>query len=208
MEAGLLVRLAGAIVEFAVALTAYMIAKRDETLYGWLKLFAVGVVLHGVSLLTEQLLVTKYIIGAVTPTIRATGLVLIFYSLLKGVGSVDKRLIAIIIASALYFIIGVTYVLLTHPPEGPIHLVCFDIPHVLLVIIMPLLVAGTLYKVYAESGDKSALIFSVGMIIYALAMILGLLAIHLGMSMLTMLIIKDALWTTAFIVILSAFFVV
>ncbi len=201
-----------AIIEFVVAYVAYKTAKKDENLLGWLKLFAAGVAIHAVSLLFAALAFSGVkgltLVGkAVNPPIRGFALALIFYSLLRGVGIENKKLFAAIAIIALYFIIGVPIARLGKVPEGPLHVLLFDIPHFLLTILIPLLIAAIMFNVYKESGDKAAIFFAIAMIVYALGTLIALAMMHISFPLWEVQSIKVGLWTLAFILIMVAFVV-
>ena len=138
--------------------------------------------------------------------LRAIALYFVFCSLLEGVHRKEGKLCAAIAAIVAYFALGAAYVDLVKPPEGLPHLLAFDLPHALLVVITPLALAALLYKIYEESNDESALVFSIGMVVYALGVLSALAALHMGSSTTYVLALKDFFWTLSFIVILYAFF--
>ena len=173
MSFEIIIPLVGAIVELAVAAVAYKIGQKEEVLK-WLKLFALGVGLHAISLVAEP---ASLLLGHF---LRAIALYFVFCSLLERVHRKEGKLCATIAATVAYFALGTAYVDLAKPPEGPAYFFAFDLPHALLVIITPLTLAALLYKIYAESRDGTALLFSVGMVIYALGVLTALAALHMG----------------------------
>ncbi|UXD22249.1 hypothetical protein IPA_02905 [Ignicoccus pacificus DSM 13166] len=194
-----LIRILLCIIELMIAFIAWRLSREAPSM-SWLKVFAVGMALHGMTLITEQLVAWRLPHGAVTPPLRAFSLVLILYSLLKALNKAKPWILAIIIGSAAYFSIAVASYVLFH--LKPMKLWLFDVPHVLLTGIIPLFVAGVLFKAYKETGDPGALAFGAGLIIYSLGIFLGLAVLHSTGSFLLMLVTKDALWTLGFAVML------
>ncbi len=186
--------------EVLIALVMYNISKKDPSLK-WVKTFAIGITLHGLSVLGEQFLAWHNPLGLLTPTVRAVSLCLVFCSLLEGVGKLSKEMVAITAAIAIYFAVAVTIFMALKIASMKILL--FEVPHVLLTVLLPLFIAWVLYGTYKETQDPSALALAGGLVVYALGVLLAIIMTAGGATLLQALVVKDALWTIGFAIMLA-----
>ncbi len=199
-ELGLLV----GITEIIIAIIAFIRAKilgQD-----WLKIFGVGVIFLaiaqiGCKAIARYTLHVPFSIPVGVP-FKTIGLILVLYSLLRAIEHPKtKALTYFIIATGLYFLIGsfigfgilhaggILFFTPLHIPD----LLTYHLPHLLFLVIDPLVIAYYMYELYKEVSDKMALFFAIGLIIYAIASLIVLTAVqftHIANALLYTLVLR------------------
>lgn len=199
-ELGLLV----GITELIVAVIAFIRAKSLGQ--DWLKLFGLGVVFLaiaqiGCKAIARYILHVPFSIPVGVP-FKTIGLILVLYSLLRAIEHPKTKVLTyFIVATGLYFLIGSFVGFSIFHAGGilfftPFHLpdvLTYHLPHLLFLAIDPLVVAYYMYELYREVGDRMALFFSVGLVVYAIASLIVLTAVqftHIANALLYTLVLR------------------
>ena len=197
------------IIEFLIAAMAYKFYTKGGKLFEWLKAFAAAVIILGTGHILCKFighgllnLPKSYALGV---PFKFFGVVLMIYALLKGVE--HKRVKEVTIATALigvYFIVASYYTLSILNVNNTIW---FSTSHWLFLLLIPWYVAYELYKVYKASSDETALIFSIGMILFGLATLANTALLMVGYPMSESMSVEMVIRVIAEITMLSGFFV-
>lgn len=199
-ELGLLV----GITEIIVAIIAFIRAKSLGQ--DWLNLFGLGVLFLataqiGCKAIARYFLHVPFSIPVGVP-FKAVGLSLVLYSLLKAIEHPRTKVLTyLIVVTALYFLIG-SFIgfgilhaggILFFTPFHVGDVLTYHLPHLLFLVIDPLVIAYYMYELYKEVGDRMALFFSVGLVIYAIASLIVLIAVqftHVANALLYTLVLR------------------
>ncbi len=199
-ELGLLV----GITEIIVAIIAFIRAKSLGQ--DWLKLFGLGVLFLaiaqiGCKAIARYILHIPFSIPVGVP-FKTIGLTLVLYSLLRAIEHPKTKILTyFIVATAVYFLVG-SFIGFGILHAGgilfftPFHIgdvLAYHLPHLLFLVIDPLVIAYYMYELYREVGDRMALFFSVGLVIYAIASLIVLVAVqftHVANALLYTLVLR------------------
>ena len=199
-ELGLLV----GITEIIVAIIAFIRAKSLGQ--DWLKLFGLGVLFLaiaqiGCKAIARYILHIPFSIPVGVP-FKTIGLTLVLYSLLRAIEHPKTKILTyFIVATAVYFLVG-SFIGFSMLHAGgilfftPFHIgdvLTYHLPHLLFLVIDPLVIAYYMYELYREVGDRMALFFSVGLVIYAIASLIVLVAVqftHVANALLYTLVLR------------------
>jgi xanthine/uracil permease len=175
--------LATGTVEIALSLLAYRyykVLKED-----WLKLFSIGVLILAISHIICKFwghgimgYPKSYALGVPFKTI---GLLIVIYSVLKGVRFRKADLVTLIVTPiALFFWFGTWYALIILDTPKTLF---FTLGHLLYLLGTTWFVALLLLREYKVSGDPSALAFSLGFFVYGLATFINMITVAMGVTM-------------------------
>jgi hypothetical protein len=156
------------IIGLLFALISYIMHSRGRK-HGlqWPEYFAFGVILLAISHFVKAFF-PDFSAPLEAPP-RFAGLVIVLYAMLKEVDHPKTDLltglgilngVAYNESALLYFLLGSTSLTF---------LLFVVLPHYLFLFVGPLVGAWILYRIYKESNDKLALLFSVGFVVYAIA---------------------------------------
>ena len=190
------------IVELIIAYIAYKASK--QPVIANLKYFAYGMVVLAISHLFCKALMkaTLHILAPWGVPLKAIGLTLVIYSMMLLIDEKKAKAIGAIAAVlATIFLIGSAYSLLTTKGRDWI----FPTVHILFLALLPWYVAYLSYKVYKESGDKSALYVATAFIVYGLATVANMMMFGAGYSMAVSMAVSLPLRLLAEIIMLYAF---
>jgi len=178
MQLGLLV----GITELIVALTAFW--RAGKLGLDWLKLFGLGVLLLSLAQILCKVigrgilhLPFTYPIGV---PFKTAGLILVLYSLLRAIDHPKTKILILLgLGAGAYFFIGS---MIAFTMRFAFEWWTFHIPHILFLVAGPLIIGYYIFEAYRETGDKSALFFSLGLWIYGIAsliVIVGIQIVHI-----------------------------
>ncbi len=110
--------------------------------------------------------------AAIGVPFKFVGDILVFYALLRLAESVHiKEALIVTVIFGLIYMIGAFYALSITYRIEPLD---FQIPHLLFLTLIPWAIAGLIYKEYKKTGDKTALYFMAGLVIYGLSAAIGI----------------------------------
>ncbi|ALU12330.1 hypothetical protein EYM_02495 [Ignicoccus islandicus DSM 13165] len=103
---------------------------------------------------------------------KFVGNILVFYALLQLAESAHiKEAMIVTVIFGLIYMIGAFHALsITYK----LHAINFQLPHILFLTIIPWAIAGLIYKEYKKTGDRTALYFMAGLIVYGLSAAIGI----------------------------------